>query len=94
MTTVASSATENVDYTPSSEEVRFAPGNTAAKIVKIPIINDTLTENKEEFSANLSTTDTDVNLLNKTATIVVEDDDSKLTGRIWVHCSNLYFTLL
>lgn len=76
VTTVSSgSATSNVDYTPHTEEIRFSPGNVGPKLVRIPITNDNLTESNEQFTVVLSTTDNDVNLLTKTATVVIEDND-------------------
>ena len=54
--------------------VTFFPGETSAQ-VQVPITDDTFVEGTEQFSASLSTTDTNVVLGDDTASVTILDND-------------------
>ena len=60
------------------------------KFYGIPIVNDIDKEPVETFTASLSTTDSDVNIVNGTVTITIIDDDGRLffiiTFRLYILC--------
>ena len=78
LNTLAYTAIANVDYNSTSEQIRFSAAETV-KLVRIPIRDDPYTEYNEQFNVSLSTSDDDVNLLKKTATVVIHDNDGKYT---------------
>ena len=59
----------------------------------IPIVDDTILENDEVFSVQLSTLDPDVNLTPSTATVTIEDDDSELynLSHYFTFCNFVFF---
>jgi hypothetical protein len=71
-------ATGGVDYNNSPIVVNFASGDSAPKIVTIPILNDTLVEGNETVNLTLgSPTGATIGTQN-TATLNIVDDDSSL----------------
>ena len=59
---------------PTSQAVTFAPGDTI-KRVQVPINNDDVYEGLEEFTAQLTTTDSGVAIFQPDATARIRDDD-------------------
>jgi hypothetical protein len=51
--TVDGTATGSDDYTATTGGISFQPGETAAKIIEIPIVSDTKSEGAENFSVEL-----------------------------------------
>ena len=64
----------NIDYTSVMEEVVFEQG-LSQQCVEIPILNDDILESIEQFTAILSTNDTNVALQNNSATVLIESAD-------------------
>ena len=72
------SSTAGSDYTqPGVSTVTFGPGQTSASY-SVPIVDDSNIEDTETFTAILSTTDSDVNIGDNTATVTILDDDGEL----------------
>lgn len=80
LSTIPGTAVINGDFTAHSAQIRFAPGDAEAKLVRIPLVNDNRTEGDEQFSVSLSTTDSDVNIVNNPATVTIVDDDGILNS--------------
>lgn len=73
--------TAGSDYNvPDIGTITFQPGGTEA-CYEIPIVNDHEHESSEKFTASLSTTDSDVNIVNSNVTITITDDDEP--GRLF-----------
>ena len=66
------------DYRETIEELTFAPGETL-KTVEVTIINDNVYEVLEEFTAELTTTDSGVDIFQPDATARISDDDGNST---------------
>ncbi|MEZ4593155.1 MAG: Calx-beta domain-containing protein [Chloroflexota bacterium] len=71
--TVAGSATANNDYTPTSGQLTFTPGQTS-RTITVPIIGDTNDESDETFTVNLSSA-SNADIIDGTATGTIVDDD-------------------
>ena len=69
--TVTGSATAGSDYTATSGQLMFAPGETTATI-SVPILNDSLSEALESFSVNLSNP-TNATIATPTGTAMLTD---------------------
>ena len=67
--------TDGSDFLASSKVVALAPGETEDR-VKVPIIDDSIAEETETFTATLSTGDVDLDS-NDIATVTILDDDNK-----------------
>ena len=65
------------DYIETTREVTFAPGETLQR-VDVTIINDNVYEGLEEFTAELTTTDSGVDIFQPDATARISDDDGNL----------------
>ena len=79
------SSTAGSDYTqPVVTTVTFGPDQTSASY-PVPIVDDSNIENTETFTASLSTTESNVNIGDDTATITILDDDSELLT-VFVAC--------
>ena len=65
------------DYTSVSTDLTFNSGTTN-QTVMIPIVGDNVVESTESFSVSLTTGDSAVMLNPSTATVTIQDDDSKL----------------
>ena len=70
------SPTAAIDYTTVTAQLVFLP-TVILQCSSISIIDDTILENDEVFSVQLSTLDPDVNLTFSTATVTIENDDSE-----------------
>ena len=57
--------------------VTFRPDQTSASY-PVPIVDDSNIEDTETFTATLSTTESNVNIGDDTATLTILDDDSEL----------------
>ena len=64
------------DFAPTTMTVTFQPGETSV-IVPVPILDDSLIEPTEVFSASLSTTDSTVTVGDDTATVDILDNDGE-----------------
>ena len=72
------SSTVGSDYNdPVVTTVTFGPDVTSASY-PVPIVDDSNIEDTETFTATLSTTESNVNIGDDTATITILDDDSEL----------------
>ena len=72
------SSTAGSDYNdPVVTTVTFASGVTSATY-PVPIVDDSTIEDTETFTASLSTTESNVNIGDGTATVTILDDDSEL----------------
>ena len=71
------SSTAGSDYTHGVTTVTFGPDVTSASH-SVPILDDSNIEDTETFTATLSTTESNVNIGDDTATITILDDDSEL----------------
>ena len=72
------SSTAGSDYIdPVVTTVTFGPDVTSASY-PVPIVDDSNIENTETFTASLSTTESNVNIGDDTATVTILDDDSEL----------------
>ena len=67
--------TDGSDFVASSKVVALAPGETEDR-VRVPIIDDSIAEDTETFTATLSTGDVDLDS-NHIATVTILDDDNK-----------------
>lgn len=67
--------TVNGDYVGTTQAVTFTPG-TAQQTVQVPIIDDSVFESTEQFSAQLTTTDRRVNIVEPSASATIRDDDT------------------
>ena len=70
------SPTAAIDYTTVTAQLTFQ-ATVNLQCSSISIIDDTILENDEVFSVQLSTLDPDVNLTPSTATVTIENDDSE-----------------
>ena len=77
--TADGTATAGSDYTTTTGNVTFAPGETT-KVVSIPIIADTIFEQNEMFTISLSAP-TNAALLVTTAHVTILNDDSQVAPR-------------
>jgi hypothetical protein len=74
------SATQGNDYPQNTVSLTFNPGDPQERNVPIQILEDTLIENTETLSVELTTTDTDIVFSNgNTASITITDDDGMLS---------------
>ena len=72
------SSTAGSDYNdPVVRTVTFGPDETS-KTYPVPIVDDSNIENTETFTASLSTTESNVNIVDGTATVTIVDNDSEL----------------
>ena len=76
LSTYLVSPTDLSDYTTVTAQLTFL-ATIALQCSSIPIVDDTILENDEVFSVQLSTLDPDVNLTPSTATVTIENDDSE-----------------
>src|SRR4029453_18703409 len=70
--TEAGTATAGQDFTATSTSVQFADGDTADKIVAIPLVNDGIPEGTETFRVNMAS---QANLFAGPLTVTILDDD-------------------
>lgn len=73
-------ATAGNDYVATSGFVQFDEGDTAAKQIVIPIVNDTVGEADEDFGVEL--TSATGSLGNSFASVTIQDDDGGFPGEI------------
>ncbi len=74
--TLAAGTATLADYNGSPIVVTFADGDTTAKVVKIPIVNDTIKEGNETINLSLGTPTGGATLgSQKTATLTIVDND-------------------
>ena len=59
----------------TTQTVTFSPG-TQSQTVQVPIIDDNIFESTEDFSAQLTTSDRRVNIVEPTAVATIVDDDT------------------
>ena len=82
------SSTAGSDYNdPVVTTVIFGPGVTRATY-PVPIVDDSNMEDTETFTASLSTTESNVDIGDGTATVTILDDDSEL----FTTCSDMLDT--
>ena len=76
----------------SDRELTFQSA-AVEQCTQIGIEDDTILENNETFSVQLSTLDPDVNLTLSTATVTIEDDDSELynLSHYFTFCNFVFF---
>ena len=65
------------DYIETTQELTFAPGETLQSVA-VTIIDDNVYEVLEEFTAELTTTDSGVDIFQPDATARINDDDSNI----------------
>ena len=80
LVTNSGTAIAGADFTSHSTQLTFSPGNAGPKLVQIPLIDNNRVEGDEQFSVLLSTTDSDVNIVNSPATVTIIDDDGRLNS--------------
>ena len=80
---------EGSDYESTTQEITFSQGEQF-KTVEVPVIDDDAFEDTEEFSAQLTTTDIRVNIVERDATARILDDDD---GNICRNNYGYYYTL-
>lgn len=94
--TVDSTALAGEDYESRSGIVSWLDGESGAKIVSIPILEDTVIEGDEQFSFTIDNLIGDAALLApRTATITIDDNDSVLSegdGLLGEYFDNIDFT--
>ena len=66
--------TEGSDYESTTQEITFSQGEQF-KTVEVAVIDDDAFEDAEEFSAQLTTTDSRVNIVERDATVRIADND-------------------
>ena len=66
--------TEGSDYESTTQEITFSQGEQF-KTVEVAVIDDDAFEDTEEFSAQLTTTDIRLNIVERDATARITDDD-------------------
>ena len=67
------------DYTPVTTDLTFNSTNAAIpQTVTIPILDDLLLEDSEDFNVTLTTNNSNVTLLQELATVTIQDVESKL----------------
>ena len=71
--------TAGSDFTSSPTVVTFLPGETSAQ-VQVPITDDSILEDTENFSATLSTTDSNIVFGDDTAFVTILDNNGKCLG--------------
>ena len=76
--TIPGTAAAGADFTTHTEQLTFSPGDADPKIVRVPLVDNNRVEGDEEFSVLLSTSDSDVNIVNSPATVRIVDDDGTL----------------
>jgi hypothetical protein len=76
--TISGTAAAGADFTTHTEQLTFSPGGADPKIVRVPLVDNNRVEGDEEFSVLLSTSDSDVNIVNSPATVRIVDDDGTL----------------
>ena len=69
--------------------VTFGPDVTSASY-SVPIVDDSIIEDTETFTATLSTTESNVSIGDDTATVTILDDDGELFTIILVACKEEY----
>ena len=65
------------DFNSISMQITFGPEQLSAA-VQVPIVNDTIIENTEMFTATLSTAEINVMIIDDTATVTIIDNDGKI----------------
>jgi len=80
--TSAGSATEGSDFTATSGTLSWADGDSAAKTIVVPILDDADYELEETFSVTLSAVTGGATLGADTTTVTVVNDDPAQQGRI------------
>lgn len=68
-------ALAGADFTTHTQQLTFSPGNADPQLVRIPLVDNNRVEEEEQFSVLLSTTDSDVNIINSPATVIIQDND-------------------
>ena len=66
------------DYSAQQNFLTFTPGVNVSCTTVVPIIDDAVLEDSENFSVILSTTDLDVSLVPSSASVTIVDNDSKI----------------
>ncbi len=79
--TANGSAESGADYTATSGTLTWSSGETAAKTITVPILNDTLDEADENFSVNLSNP-SGATITNGTVSTTITDNDDPPAARI------------
>ena len=75
--------TASSDYTATSVDLTFTPGVNSLT-VSVPIIDNAILEDTEQFFGDLSTSDPDVDLRPQRTTIRIADDDGTgITHKIY-----------
>ena len=81
---------EGSDYESTTQEITFSQGEQF-KTVEVPVIDDGVFENTEEFSAQLTTTDIRVNIVERDATArIADNDDGNAYRNIIIYIIILY----
>ena len=76
----AGRATQGVDYTETSGTLTFNPGDST-KIIAVPIINDTVQDDTEEFTLTLSNPSGAVLVRDRSYGVIRNEELTPLTGR-------------
>ena len=71
-----------VDFNDVTTTLQFNSG-TNRQCVDIPVVNDTVLENDEDFFAVLNSTDSSVIVSPDTARVVIEDNDRESSGMVY-----------
>ncbi len=81
-TTVAGSASAGSDFTAANGSLTWADGDTAAKSIVVPILNDTEVEADEQFSVTLAQPTGGASLGASAATVTIVSEDVAPTGTL------------
>jgi uncharacterized protein YhjY with autotransporter beta-barrel domain len=76
------SAQAGADYQARSGVLTWQEGDNAAKTIQVPIVNDSVVENAESFAVVGSYDRGDGALVERSAAVVIEDDDAGQTGAV------------
>ena len=82
------SFTAGIDFVASSGVLSISPGDMT-KSFEVAIINDSVFEGTQEFSAAMTTTESLVDIFQSVATVQINDDDGKRT-HIYTSSLELY----
>ena len=86
-TTVAGTATAGGDYTTTSGTFMWADGETAARVITVPLINDALDEPNETFAFSLANPSGGATLGVASVSTTIVDDDVSGPGSLGVVAS-------
>ncbi len=79
--TADGTAIAGTDYIGTSNTVVWGDGDSASKVVRVPLVDDIVPEVDKDFTAQLSAEDADLVTLPTTITVTIRDDDAAAISR-------------